>query len=85
MFPKHFDYDFLLGSDDLKDIEEYKIISSVLSELCKSGALLLAKGYCISVSEMISDALLHKGIKSELIECKLAITNSETGKISFIG
>jgi hypothetical protein len=84
---KHQTHNFLTNNEDIKDSKNYKIVVDILSEMVRCGAITLGSGYCISMSEMVSNALAHRNIKSRLIECQLTITysNSTPPEILFIG
>jgi hypothetical protein len=79
-------YNFLTDAD-YKDSKHYNIIAEVLSEMVRCGAMSLGNGYCISMSEMISNALAHRNISSRLVECQLTMTysNSTPPEILFVG
>jgi hypothetical protein len=82
------DYELFTSNEDLKKDEDYKKIKSLLSKMIRSGAVELGQGYCISMSDMIFQALTQSGIPCKIVECKLTIEYFKQDGISdfrFIG
>jgi len=80
-------FKFLTQDESVVDLPVYKTISSVLTQMIRSGVVNMGAGYCISMSDMLRTALQHRGIKSRLVECQLTVTyrSQDPPDIRFIG
>jgi len=85
---QHLQMDFFTSDQSVKRDPTYKIISEIISEMSKSGAIFLGSGYCISIGDMVRNALKHRGIDSKLVDCQATFTDMTTSRSrgnSFIG
>ena len=64
---------FLTTSSTNVNDSTYLKIANVLTLIAKSGGIYMARGNCISASEMIRLALLSEGINSSVVECTLSL------------
>ena len=76
-----------IGTQDflLKETEEYKTVVALITRLLEAGIIGIGQGYCISMCDMIYTLLLQQDIKCRLVECQVAITQPNTGRIELIG
>ncbi len=78
----------VLTSDRSVDkVSDYLTILETLSKMAQSGILSLGAGHCISISDMVRNALSHRGIASRLVEVQSTITyfSKDPPEIGFIG
>lgn len=73
----------ILETDDIKDLEEYNIIKSIVQEMRRSGILERMQGNCVGACELLSSMLLHQGIESKIVECYVSIKNTNTTPPSY--
>lgn len=73
----------ILETDDIKNLEEYNSIKSIVSEMHRSGILERLQGNCVGACELLSSMLLHQGIDSKIVECYVSIKNSNTTPPSY--
>lgn len=77
----------ILKTDDVKDLEEYKVISQIIREMQTNGILTRLQGNCVGACDLLSSMLLHQGIESKIVECYVSIKNNNTTppQYTFIG
>jgi hypothetical protein len=66
---------FLTTSERIKNTVDYKKIVDIINRMYITNTLWLGRGQCISMSDIISTALLQVGIKCRIVECQLVIAN----------
>ena len=72
---------------DITHSADYKAIERSINRIIDSGAIHLSARQCISASDMMYISLLHQGIKSHLVECRLTVTypNQDSAQVAYIG
>ncbi len=84
---KNTNFKFLTSDKSVQELDSYKAITNILSQMIRSGAFRLGTGYCISMSDMIRTALGHVGIESKLVEVQTTLTVFDVNppNVQFIG
>lgn len=72
-----------LETDDVKNLEEYNIIKSIIQEMQRNGILERLQGNCVGACDLLSSMLLHQGIDSKIVECYVSIKNSNNTPPSY--
>lgn len=72
-------------SDKLKQNADYKKVAQIISKLIESGVTFAAKGYCISMSDIVYTLLKQNGIPCKILECHLAITSKVSNEVFCVG
>lgn len=75
----------LTSSETLKENEDYKKIVGILSPLIESGLPFVGKGYCITMSDVVSSFLIQNGVNCKLTECQLVINNKNDKQQYIVG
>jgi len=80
-------YDCLTSDDLLKNNKDYIAISTVLTDLAKSGIITMGAGYCVSMTDIVITALKHRKIDSKAVECHATFTyhNEDPPTHRFVG
>lgn len=73
----------ILETDDIKNLEEYDTIKSIVLEMRRSGILERLQGNCVGACELLSSMLLHQGIEAKIVECYVSIKNNSTTPPSY--
>lgn len=77
---------YILTTDQkLKKTDDYEKVSQVIFRLMESGVTFAAKGYCISMSDIVYTMLNQIGIKCRIVECGLTINNKQDNKLYVVG
>ena len=74
---------FFTSSSKIKQTEDYKKITEIITKLDTAGIIWMGRGQCISMSEIIRTALTQAGIKSKMVECQLMISDNSSGNKFF--
>lgn len=87
MLPQQAKHNFMTSDKNCYDDRNYIIITDLLNEMVRTGAIFLGAGYCLSMSDMIRTALKHRGIDSKLVDCQATFTDikSQNSGDVFIG
>lgn len=72
-------------SDKAKQSKEYQTVARIVYKLIESGVTFAAKGYCISMSDIVYTLLKQNNIPCKIVECHLAITSKVDNKLYTIG
>jgi len=72
-------------SDRLKQSKDYHNVARVIYKLIEGGVTFAAKGYCISMSDIVYTLLRQNNIPCKIVECHLAITSKVDNKIYTMG
>ena len=80
-------YDCLTSDDLLKTNKDYITISTMLTDMAKSGIITMGAGYCVSMADMVITALKHCKIECKTVECHASFTyhNENPPAHRFIG
>jgi len=77
---------FILTTDqNLKKTSDYEKVCRVIFRLMESGVTFAAKGYCISMSDIVYTLLNQVGIKCRIVECAVTINNKQDNKLYVVG
>ena len=72
-------------SDNLKKSKSYQDVARIIYKLIEGGVTFAAKGYCISMSDIVYTLLKQNNIPCKIVECHLAITSKVDNKIYTMG
>jgi len=72
-------------SDRLQNDKDYKNILMIIKKLIEGGVTFAAKGYCISMSDIVYTLLKQNNIPCKIIECHLAISSKINNQIYTMG
>ena len=72
-------------SEELKKDSDYKKVANIIYKLIEGGITFAAKGYCISVADIVYTLLKQNNIPCKILECHLAITNKIEDKVYAMG
>lgn len=72
-------------SDKLKNTDEYKTVVNLIYRLMESGVTYAAKGYCISMSDIVYTILKQNNIPCRIVECQLTVTNNASKQLYVVG
>lgn len=69
----------------LRQSKDYQNVSNIIYKLIEGGVTFVAKGYCISMSDIVYTLLKQNNIPCKIVECHLAITSKVDSKIYTMG
>jgi hypothetical protein len=77
---------FVITTDEeLKKTEDFAKVSKLIFTLMQGGITNAAKGYCISMSDIIYTLLRQNNIPCRIVECQLTLTNKESDNLFVVG
>ena len=72
-------------NDHLKKSKDYETVARIVYKLIEGGVTFAAKGYCISMSDIVYTLLKQNNIPCKIIECHLVISNKIDSKLYTVG
>lgn len=72
-------------NEQLKQSQDYKKVAQIIFKLIEGGVTFAAKGYCISMSDIVYTLLRQNNIPCKIVECHLAITSKVNQQIYTMG
>jgi hypothetical protein len=72
-------------SDTLRKTKDYENVATIVYKLVESGVTFAAKGYCISMSDIVYTLLKQNNIPCKIVECHLSLTNKIDSKFYVMG
>jgi hypothetical protein len=79
-------HNYIITTDnELKKTSDYKKVALIVHKLIEGGVTFAAKGYCISMSDIIYTLLKQNKIPCKIVECHLAITSKVNNQIYTVG
>jgi len=75
----------LTTNDDVKNSKDYKNVIGIVNKLIEGGVTFAARGYCISMSDVVYTLLRQNKIPCKIVECHLAISSKTSNKIHTVG
>lgn len=75
----------LTSNDELKKTEDYKKVSDVIFRLMETGVTHAARGYCVSMSDIVYTMLTQLNIPCKIVECGLTIDIKSTNQLYVVG
>lgn len=76
---------FDTSNEELKNDEDYKVVSTMLLDLWNVGIIQRGGGYCVGMSDMFQRLLATRGIEAELKECKLTVIGIDPPGLMMVG
>lgn len=71
--------------DEILDKPYFELVCNVVNTLIENGVVDKGAGHCVSMSTMLSTLLLQNGLKNNLVECQLVLTNKKNNALKFVG
>jgi hypothetical protein len=75
---------FLFDNSVVKD-PQFPVIKQVIDSLWESGIIQRGAGYCLGMSDIVQKMLEARGVKSDIVECKLLVLKKNPPSIHLIG
>lgn len=72
-------------NQELKQTKDYQTVAKIIFKLIEGGVTFAAKGYCISMSDIVYTLLQQNKIPCKIVECHLAITSKVKNEIYTVG
>ena len=77
---------YVITTDEkLKQSSDYKKVATIIYKLIEGGVTFAAKGYCISMSDIVYTLLKQNKIPCKIVECHLAITSKVSNQVYTMG
>jgi hypothetical protein len=75
---------FLFDNSVVTD-PQFQIVKQVIDSLWESGIIQRGAGYCLGMSDIMQKMLEARGVKSDIVECKLLVLKKNPPGIHLIG